>query len=393
MPSATPAFMRDYGFSAQAGLPGLVQPTGMTRPFANSAKTAQVATIVVGTATNGATYTWVINGTTLTYTADGSTSAVEIAAGIVAAIQASPSVSADVTAVSDGVDTVTVTSRIAGLAFTISDSDAKITTTTTVANADSARIPFGYGLVFNGVGKVKVAAGTRTAAVAQVTEVTPTAVNSLTYILTVRMLSGTYSGLGFTATYIADGSATVQEIVEGLTAQINAMMPASTVIATEDNTKVILTAEVAGVGFEVDAGSSTTAVVTISTTTANVALSGALSSSFAGVAAWSHVADENYSHIPGALADGSSYPPDAVVNVCQFGPVHVRLSPDMSGLTVGDPVYLTFSDTGTGSAGDFRNTADSSYAVLLTGCRWTSAAYTDADGNYLAELTIDSLAG
>jgi hypothetical protein len=228
---------------------------------------------------------------------------------------------------------------------------------------------------------------------ARATEVTPTAVNSLTYLLTVHMTSGTYSGLGFTATYIADGSASVQEICEGLVAQINALMPASTVIATEDNTKVILTAEVAGVGFEVDAGSSTTAVVTISTTTANVALSGALSSSFAGVAAWSHVADENYSHIPGALADGLSYPPDAIVNAVQYGPVHVRLSSDMSALTVGDPVYLTFSDTGTGSAGDFRNTADSGYAVLLTGCRWTSAAYADADGGLLAELTIDSLAG
>lgn len=400
MPTATPTYMRDYSYDASLALAGLQDDDTVIRAYANSGKVAQIGTILVDTATNSATYTWVLNGVTETYTADSSTSKIEIAAGIAAAINADLNVSGDVRAVSDGVDTVTITSRIPGLAFTLTDADAKITSTqATTANSDSARIPFGYGLLTPSARTVALPSGTLTSAVsavAQVTHATPTAVNSQEYFLGVRMTGGASAGEIYMSNFTATGGTSVQEIVEGIVAAFNAQAPASTVVATEDDTKVILTAEVAGAGFEVLVGNETTAVWTIAESTANVEAalaSGALAYDFAGVAVKSDIADENFSHIPGSTADGVSYPADSVVSVAQGKGVWVRLASDMSALAITDPVFLTYSDSGTGSAGEFRNDYDSGYAVALAGCRWVEPATTDPNGNLLAKLYIEHRIG
>lgn len=104
----------------------------------------------------------------------------------------------------------------------------------------------------------------RLANVAQVIELVPTVVNSVEYRVSI-----TIDGTTTPAAYTSDGSATLQEIVEGVAAAINTAMAASTVAATEDNTKVILTAEVAGVGFSVSATADGGATWTATETTAN----------------------------------------------------------------------------------------------------------------------------
>lgn len=102
--------------------------------------------------------------------------------------------------------------------------------------------------------------------VAQVSHVTfSSAANNSNYTVTISQDGAEIAS----ETYTSDGSATAQEIVEGLTALLEAALPASTVAVTEDNTKLILTAEVAGVPFSVVA-SSTGAGVT-ATITANTA--------------------------------------------------------------------------------------------------------------------------
>ena len=98
------------------------------------ADVAQVNDFVVTGASDG-TYTITINGTDYDFLATGSTIAA-IAAGLATAVDADP----DVTAVDDGVDTVTVTADVAGEAFTTATSSTgdPITETETTANVNVA---------------------------------------------------------------------------------------------------------------------------------------------------------------------------------------------------------------------------------------------------------------
>lgn len=74
-------------------------------------------------------------------------------------------------------------------------------------------------------------------------DITPIAQNSHTYTVTID---------GFVATFDSDASATVAEICTGITTAINAVMPATTVLATDNVTKVTLLSELAGRLFELD---------------------------------------------------------------------------------------------------------------------------------------------
>jgi hypothetical protein len=86
---------------------------------------------------------------------------------------------------------------------------------------------------------------------AQVTTVTPTAVNSTLYYMTIN---------GMYFEYTSDGSATAGEIAAAFVALINAQ---DTLPVTASGTvTVILTADVAGTSFEVDVGANLAAVAT-----------------------------------------------------------------------------------------------------------------------------------
>lgn len=86
--------------------------------------------------------------------------------------------------------------------------------------------------------------GRATAAVAQVNTITPTAVNSFLYEVTINSVVFSFT---------SDGSATVSEIVAGLIAAINA---GSEPVTASGTTTLILTADVAGVPFTVAIGSN-----------------------------------------------------------------------------------------------------------------------------------------
>ncbi len=74
----------------------------------------------------------------------------------------------------------------------------------------------------------------------QIVNLTPVVQHSHAYVVTLN---------GTDFTYTSDSATTAQEIVEGLVAQINA--GSEPVTASEDNTKVTLTADVAGIPFTV----------------------------------------------------------------------------------------------------------------------------------------------
>lgn len=102
--------------------------------------------------------------------------------------------------------------------------------------------------------------GKTLAKVAQVVTITPVAVNSVAYVVT---LVGTKAGISFDLvyTYTSDSSALVSEIVAGLIALINADSANNGVTASGSST-VILTANIAGQPFTCTLGDHMTDVVT-----------------------------------------------------------------------------------------------------------------------------------
>ena len=96
----------------------------------------------------------------------------------------------------------------------------------------------------------RIAIGKRSTEATQVTTITPTAVNSAVYTVTIN---------GVEFEFTADGSATASEIVTGLIALINAGTEPVTASGT---TTLILTSDSAGLGFSVTVGANLAAVAT-----------------------------------------------------------------------------------------------------------------------------------
>ena len=99
------------------------------------------------------------------------------------------------------------------------------------------------------------------AKIAAVKRVTPVAVNTFTYVVTIN---------GVEFQFISDASATVAEITAGLTTAINA--GSEPVTAADVTTHITLTADVAGLDFSLQVGSNLTALVTTPNTGIETAL-------------------------------------------------------------------------------------------------------------------------
>lgn len=110
----------------------------------------QITEVTVDTVTNGHLYELDVNGVTISYQADGATSAIEIADGLEAAANGDPMVYGQVTASSDGVDKVTFTSQYPGESFVIDELDAKLSQSTTQPAAAAAPVEFGRLMVSGG---------------------------------------------------------------------------------------------------------------------------------------------------------------------------------------------------------------------------------------------------
>ena len=118
----------------------------------------------------------------------------------------------------------------------------------TVAKGDKVFVRFTAGAGALKVGRLRKDGG----GAAQVSTLTPTAVNSTAYFVTI-------DGLRFD--YTSDGSATAAEIVAGLLAKINALTAKHGVVASGTNT-LILTGQTSGVAFDVQADANMAIVAT-----------------------------------------------------------------------------------------------------------------------------------
>lgn len=329
----------------------------------NNSEAAQVETLQATSTSYAVTLTK--GGVSRTFSGTGLANANASAAALKAAIEADGIASGWVS-VSVATDTVTATALFSGSEHAVSYSGAtNITLTETTAASDGASIEFGLAVMHDSTEGQGVRP-TKTAAVAQVWHLTPTVANTTTYFASVTLADGrTYS-----ASYLGDGSDTIQEVVEGLTPLLNAQLPASTVVVTEDNAKMILTAEVAGVAFTASAGSnSASAVWTIAEATANV--TSALTRPLAGIAVRSPSIPASPTYTGGDGTPASSYPSQSEMTVIEAG-VIVGLTDDT--VSRFDAVYVRCTATGTEKVGSFRNDSDSGDCVLLAGARFLEAA-------------------
>lgn len=220
--------------------------------YVNGAGASDQVITITPTAANEQTYTLTIAGISVSFLSDASATALEISQGLQAAIQADailygivePTISTNdlVLTVLQAGDTVEVTgSATGGGSLAIVAGSA----------SEADRLAFGVGVVrdFNIARGVQVASSANL--IARQVDLTPAAVNDAIYIVSVSVAGSTYD-----AQFTADGTATAAEIVDGLVAILNGLLPANTVVASNDSDNLRLLAEVAGQGFEFSAGSN-----------------------------------------------------------------------------------------------------------------------------------------
>lgn len=99
-----------------AAAAAFAQSPAVTRLAISRRSTTDVATVTVATVANSTAYTCRINGVTYSFTSDSNATNIEIAAGLVAAINAG---SEPVTAAAVGDGTYTLTADVAGAAFSL----------------------------------------------------------------------------------------------------------------------------------------------------------------------------------------------------------------------------------------------------------------------------------
>lgn len=308
---------------------------------------AQIDTITVDVATHSHLYTLTIDGSACNYQADSATSQAEISAGLAAAVNANPYVNGYVVA-ADATPAFTITARYPGRGFTASNVDAKCTNVHTLADDDSDPIPVGRAVLVDPTAADLGMICSYVNMVAQVVVLTPAAVNDLRYTVEIEVEGTHYAG-----TYLADGSASAQEIVEGLVASLNGLLPASTVVATEDNTTMTLTSEVPGMPFTVITGPSL--VVTSNNGPTNRLTD--VNRCIAGVTQLS-------GYLEATDNDTIVYPANSAMNVISCGQVIVA---NEDTVTAGKDVFVRVD--GTASTGQFRATTAAS-CVRLKKYRW-----------------------
>uniref|UniRef100_A0A6M3KYF9 Tail protein n=1 Tax=viral metagenome TaxID=1070528 RepID=A0A6M3KYF9_9ZZZZ len=306
--------------------------------------TGQVDTITTDTNTNVHTYTFKCEGVTISYLSDASASVAEIAAGLAAAFNAEPLVNGLAEATYTATTTV-FTARVAGVGWTLSDVDAKCTLVNTTANDESDPIGFGLAVVSDsandGYGKLGKTANLAYKAVT----LTPVLANTTVYNVGV-----TFRGTTYWADITSDADATAKEICDAMTPALNASLPAASVIVTDDDAAMTLTAEIAGEPFEItyDTALWTYAAVTVTEATD-------INRAFRGVS----VRDSKQ------VTDATGvtqYAGGSAMGVLKKGRIVVDTP---SVVTHGDAVYVTATGTFTPTAASTTPKLDSSVAAWV----------------------------
>lgn len=357
-----------YGSTARALISGLGVGLGAIK----------VVTVTVTAAVNDQLHTMLVNGATITFTSDASGTKAEIATGLTAAVNASAVAGAAVHAVATAT-TIVLTAFNRGNDFAFSESDSNLTSAVTTAAADPTDLGFGLGVQNHASkdGHVQLPGlGT-----AQILTATPTHVNDTSYGLTLAFdATGDGQDEIYTSFMTSDGSATVKEILDELTIQLNRALPANTVVVTDDDAIMTLTSEQAGMSFTLTGTAGTTGTWTFAVSTANVR------EPFMGVSLHTQLAESS--------DETGVYEGGTIANIGQKDiVVAVRLDASQTP-TVGDLVWCRATAGATETAGAFRTTQDATDCVPCSNCRWVAPSdgvvyRTGQDGHLIGLLAVN----
>jgi len=322
---------------------------------------AQVDTITVTGATNSKDYTETIDLVDVTYTSDTSATIAEIADGLAAEINDNALVRGKCSAVSDGVSVITVTGTYPGVSYTITDADAQLTTASVTVAATADAVPFGT-LMVNPTGFVSSEAdeyGIRMKASSfteQVVTVTPVYAADTDTIIRIRDM---HTGRVIAETSMRHDT-NIADLITEIVTDLNTTLPAASVLAADvGGTALSLTAEVAGLEFDVEVGvgegaaAAPSTVAKVYTTGPTVATS--ILRAARGVSLFSDDVE-----VPTVAGTDATYPANDGVRSLLEGDIWVESSQT---ITTGEVAYVETSSA-SADRGKFYNT-DSATRLAL----------------------------
>lgn len=321
------------------------QPPVRIQSFINGARVAQVYSLQI-TATT-ASITMKRNDITKTFATSGTGSNSLAAADLLAKIAADGTANGWVYVIRN-TDTLTLTTRHAGLSFAVTYSGAVgITASETTAAADQSALRFGIFVAKSATaGQV-----TGVTAQAKIVTLAPTEANSTGYAFVIRRND---TGAEKITSITSDGSATKKKICDVVTAAFSF----TDFTCTDDDVTLTITGPV-GVDFDLfTIGAGVFAVAT----TQNAGFARPL----AGLTALSDSIALGYNQ--GEFeSEVNSYPAGNIAAVVESG-IMLALCDDS--VADGDPVYVRVTASGSEVVGSVRNDSDSGDCVLLPGARF-----------------------
>lgn len=325
----------------------------------------QITTLTVTGATNAKTYTTTIEGIAISFLSGGAATVTTVADGLVAAINAHPTVRGLVAA-TNLAGVITVTGLIAGTAFTLTESDAQLTTAATQAAATALAIGFGLVVCLAAV----AVAGEPTGKLARDSSFTAQ-VDSTTFT---ALVAGEHAQITIihdeiTTVVIAPFNTNNDTTVGDLRTAATAQLAALDITVSGATDTIILTADTAGDEFVSAAGPRG-----VLTTTRSRATSAALA--FLGLALYSYEAAA--AAIAQATAPG--YAANEGVSAMTKGRMWVENSQTVS---LGDPVYVEL-DNGSADVGKLFNT-NSTTRTRLPKLEWYRAGIS---GDSIADVRV-----
>lgn len=347
---------------------------------------AQVDTITVDTAANSTEYAFTLNGVSITYTSDASATKPEIADGLAAAVNAEPLVRGQVSAASDGVDLVTLTGLEPGEAFTLTESDSNLSTTSVTTADEADPIAFGVGVISQGFrtdeGERLVAAAAEGKFTAQVITV------PVSYVASEVIRTKIYEVRGDERHLLAEWdetSATDQDTtLDAIATALNAALPANSVLVASDPataTQLVFTAEIAGLEFDVEVesvgGGASRATIT-KTNTTGPSPSTSVHRALAGVSLYA--SEEEAATVGGAAGQWAA---NRGVRYAQTGTVWVTSAESPS---EGDTVYIELGASGTGQF--YTSSGADRVALARSAARWERDGLTASDSLAALRLSL-----
>lgn len=318
----------------------------------------KVVTIVVDTAANTTKYAFTFEGEEISYTSDGSATKPEISAGLAAAFKANAIARGVASVVDDTTDTITITAEHAGYDFSVSESDGNLTLATVTAAAEPTDIGAGLGVIRTGTsgGNEKGGVAKSASLVAQVDSYVITYDASVNLIVEVEVDGVKYTAEHTMATDLATSGAAIA-------AQLNAVLPANTVLAAFDTATLTLTSEVAGKTFVSGVGFGPGRDTGAAARTSNVSnYLTDIARALAGVTCFTY--DEASRTIGNSAF---SYQGGLPAQVLKAGEVWVASTESIG---VGDDVYI---ELGNSNSGQFYKTSSSTRVKLpASKAQWVS---------------------